>query len=190
MAKPPNAIEITPKYSDLFRQIDVSKFIQEGDNEVQIELEGEGSLLYQVVGKYYTPWREGKEQDPPFAIDVQYDRAELRRNDTVTCLVKAKNARPARAEMVMIDIGVPPGFRVEKPTLDEYVDEGTIAKYTLMTRQLLIYIESMDGGESIELEIPMKATLPMVAKAPESKIYEYYNPENENVSFPQELKVE
>ena len=59
-----------------------------------------------------------------------------------------------------------------------------------MTRQLLIYIESMDGGESIELEIPMKATLPMVAKAPESKIYEYYNPENENVSFPQELKVE
>ena len=35
----------------------------------------------------------------------------------------------------------------------------------------------------------MKATLPIVAKAPESTIYEYYNPENRETSTPQELEV-
>ncbi len=184
-------IKITPEYSDIFRQIDTTNFLQQGDNRVVIELNGEGSLLYQVVGKYFVPWKERKRADVPegFDISVEYDRSELRRNDTVTCQVKAKNVRRQRVEMVMIDLGIPPGFRVERPALDDYVDKGVIAKYTIMSRQLLIYIESMDGGQELELNIPMKATLPMVAKAPESKIYEYYNPEIQEISEPQELQV-
>ena len=47
----------------------------------------------------------------------------------------------------------------------------------------------MDGGKTVKLDVPMKATLPMVAKAPESTIYEYYNPEQKEASPPQDLKV-
>ena len=90
----------------------------------------------------------------------------------------------------MIDVGIPPGFRVETPALDDYVKQHTIVKYTVMSRQLLIYLEYMEPSKSLELAVPMKATLPMVAKAPESQIYEYYNPEVKKVSQPQELKVD
>ncbi|RJP19071.1 MAG: hypothetical protein C4527_28085 [Candidatus Omnitrophota bacterium] len=184
-------IRITPEYSDIFRQVDATKFLREGENRVDVTLDGEGSLLYQVVGKYFTPWKEGKRKDTPggFDINVEYDRSELRCNDTVICQVKAKNVRRQRVEMVMIDVGIPPGFRADQPALDDYVTKGKIAKFTIMSRQLLIYIESMEGGQEISLDIPMKATLPMVAKAPESKVYEYYNPDVQKVSVPQELKV-
>ncbi|MBN2329514.1 MAG: hypothetical protein JXR73_20400, partial [Candidatus Omnitrophica bacterium] len=171
-------LEITPETSDIFRQLDLTEFAGQDVNQVEIDFEGEGSLLYQVVGKYFVPWKiDEKAASQPFKITVEYDRSQLRRNDTVTCQIKAANTRPFRVEMVMIDIGVPPGFRVEQPAMDEYVENGVIAKYSLTPRQLIIYVESMEAGQTIQLDAPMKATLPMVAKAPESTMYEYYNPE-------------
>jgi hypothetical protein len=183
-------IQITPEYSDIFRQVDMTPYAIEGENRVEISLQGEGSLLYQVVGKYFVPWKVQKEEKKDFDITVVYDQTELKRNDTVQCRIQAKNVRPQRAEMVMIDVGIPPGFRVERSALDDTVKKGTIAKFTIMSRQLLIYLTFMDGGQELQLTVPMKATLPMVAKAPESKIYEYYNPEVKKVSLPPDLKVE
>jgi uncharacterized protein YfaS (alpha-2-macroglobulin family) len=182
-------IEITPENSDLFRTIDVTKHAKDA-NRVELGFEGKGNLLYQVVGKYYTPWNAHIPRIVPFEIKVEYDRANLRRNDTVTCQVTAKNTTNYRAEMVMIDVGVPPGFRVEQPALDDYVKKGVIEKCTIMSRQVLIYLESMDGKQEIKLDIPMKATLPIVAKAPETSIYEYYNPEVKKIDQPQDIIVE
>lgn len=189
-----DTLEIKPEYSDVFRQIDAGNFLHDGENKVTLALDGEGSMLYQVVGKYYENWDAALAQqasgEQAFDIDVEYDRTELRRNDRVTCQVTAKNNSPQRADMVMIDVGVPPGFRVERPDLDAYVNKGVIEKFTIMSRQLLIYIESMDAGKSIEIDIPMKATLPMTAKAPESSMYEYYNPEVKSISTPQDIIVD
>jgi hypothetical protein len=182
-------IKVTPVTSDVFRQIDLTPYAKDGENRVDITLRGKGSLLYQVVGKYYVPWKPAKEKKD-FDISVEYDRTELKRNDTVQCRIKGKNLRTQRAEMVMIDVGIPPGFRVERADLDDAVKKGTIAKYTIMSRQLLIYLTAMDAGQELRLSVPMKATLPMVAKAPESKMYEYYNPEVKEVSLPLNLKVE
>ncbi len=192
--EPVDQLEISPDYADLFRQIDASQFIQEGENKISITLDGEGSLLYQVVGKYHNNWHAALARQTSgeqlFDIDVEYDRTQLRRNDRVTCQVTANNNRMERADMVMIDVGVPPGFRVERPDLDAYVEKGVIEKFTIMSRQLLIYIESMDAGEEIKLDISMKATLPMMAKAPESSVYEYYNPEVKSISTPQDIIVD
>ena len=133
-------LEIEPENSDVFRQLDLTQFADGDDNKIEIDLEGEGKLLYQVVGKYFVPWKIDKNQNAqPFDIQVEYDRTELQRNDTVTCQIQATNQKPYRVEMVMIDVGVPPGFRVEQPTLDEYVESGAIAKYSLTPRQMLIY---------------------------------------------------
>ena len=187
-------LDVTPNNADVFRQIDAGKFLREGENKVTLTMEGEGSLLYQVVGKYHNNWNLALVRQTSgnqlFDIDVEYDRTQLRRNDRVTCQVTAKNNTPQRAEMVMIDVGVPPGFRVERPDLDAYVNKGVIEKFTIMSRQLLIYIESMDAGEEIKIDIPMKATLPMMAKAPESSMYEYYNPEVKSISTPQDIIVD
>ena len=193
--EPAQTVRITPQTSDVFRQFELTPRLDGEDNQVRLVQTSESgetadSLLYQVVGRYYTPWPEQPSGESPFEISVEYDRSTLQTNDWVTCKVSAQNQRNARTEMVMIDVGIPPGFRVEAAELDDYVEEGRIAKYTIMSRQLLIYLESMQAHERIELEIPMRATLPLIANAPESRVYEYYNPEIEATANPQSLTVE
>ncbi|MBI1386896.1 MAG: hypothetical protein GC154_00425 [bacterium] len=198
-------IEITPDNADVFHQIDATRFLNEGENKVELTMNGEGSMMYQIVGKYFEGFggivplhgpvsgsaiQTSQLINKAFDIQVEYDRTELRRNDRVTCHVSATNNRPEQAQMVMIDVGVPPGFQVERPQLDEYVDKGTIAKYSATARQVLIYIESMKGGETLKIDVPMKATLPVVAKAPASSVYEYYNPEVKSISPPQDMIVD
>ena len=48
-------VTVTPENADLFRQIDLSPYVTGNEQTIEIDLEGEGSLLYQVVGKYFAP---------------------------------------------------------------------------------------------------------------------------------------
>ena len=93
------------------------------------------------------PWDKVKTKVDSFDLKVDYDRTQLRRNDTVTCRISANNTSPMQLEMVMIDVGIPPGFRVEQTALEEYEKKGVIENYTIMSRQLLIYLKSMPAGQ-------------------------------------------
>ena len=155
---------------------------------MELQLEGEGSVLYQIVGSYFNPWRDSKKREP-LSISVEYDRTELERNETVTCKVTAHNNTPRRAEMVILDVGIPPGFRVESHALDDAVKAEKIAKYTVTGRQVTIYLRYLNQDEAFTIEFPMKARLVITARSPESKIYEYYNPEVNGFDKTEELKV-
>jgi uncharacterized protein YfaS (alpha-2-macroglobulin family) len=181
-------IEITPENCDVVRLLNLGVIADGGKHNVELQLEGEGSVLYQLVGTYFTPWENGKRKEP-LSISVNYDRTELERNETVTCRVTARNNAGRRAEMVILDVGIPPGFEVQSHALDDAVKSKKIAKYSMTGRQVTIYLRSLDGDETFTLEIPMKARLVIVAKSPESKVYEYYNPEVHGFDQTEELRV-
>src|SRR5438445_685856 len=69
------AFTLTPEDQDILRQADLSPFIKPGENRIEMELSGEGSLLYQLAGRYYSPWR-GNVTGPvsPLSLKVQYER--------------------------------------------------------------------------------------------------------------------
>ncbi|MFH1743563.1 MAG: MG2 domain-containing protein [bacterium] len=186
--EPAAKIEITPETCDVVRLVNLGTIAEPGKHDVQLSLKGDGSVLYQIVGSYFTPWRDGKKLEP-LAISVDYDRTELERNETVTCKVTATNNTPRRAEMVILDVGIPPGFRAETPDLDDAVKAEKIAKYTVTGRQVTIYLRYLNTDEPFTIEFPMKARLVIAAKSPESKIYEYYNPEVNGFDQTEELKV-
>ncbi len=181
-------LEITPENCDVVRLLSLGKVDAPGKHEVDIELEGDGSIMYQVVGSYFTPWTDKKRKEP-LSIAVDYDRSELQKDETVTARVTARNNAGRRAEMVILDVGIPPGFRVESDPLEDAVKAEKIAKYTLTGRQVTIYLRALDSDEEFSLEIPMKARLVITAKTPESKVYEYYNPEVNGYDDPEELRV-
>lgn len=191
---PVSEFSVTPDTSDVMRQVDLTEHLQANSTSIQLTVnhqgDSSGKLLYQVVGQYYVPWQLTGPLPDDFSIDVEYDRTELSVNDMVTCNVTAGNNRSQRAEMVMIDVGIPPGFRVEQSVLDDYVAADVIEKYTVMNRQLLIYLESLDGNAMLELSVPMRATLPLIATVPESTMYEYYHPETRSVATPTNITVE
>ncbi len=182
-------IKIDKSNFDVMQQVDLNENLKD-ENTVEIELKGKGSFLYEIVSSYYIPWKDvPKPPMPLFSIDVNYDRSELSINDLVNVNVSVKLLKSGTANMVMIDLGIPPGFEVETPTLDELVNKKVIQKYTLTPRQIIIYIESISSDKPVELSYTLKAKYPVRAKVSSSRVYEYYNTDKEVIAKPFEIEV-
>ncbi|MCJ7823213.1 MAG: hypothetical protein MUQ26_09100, partial [Armatimonadetes bacterium] len=184
------SFRITQDDYEVVRQVDARELIRTGKNEVRITTEGKGSALYQIVAKYYMPWALVK---PPaqelLTIDVEYDRTELAMNDIVTASVRVVNNDPRDCNMVVIDLGVPPGFEVMSEDLQGLVAEKTIQKYTMAARQIIIYLDRLASRKPLELSYRLRAKFPVKAATPASRVYRYYNPEIEATAQPVALEV-
>ena len=181
-------IKIDKTNSDVMQQIDLTDNIA-ANNSVEISVKGEGSFLYELTSTYYLPWDVlPKPQIPPFDISVKYDRTSMSINDLVNVNVSVRLNKPGKAQMVMVDLGIPPGFEVQTPTLDELVGKK-IQKYTITARQIIIYLESVSSDAPLKLAYSLKAKYPIKAKVRSSRVYEYYNTADESIEQPFEMKV-
>jgi hypothetical protein len=183
------SFKITPENSDIMRLVDLKEFIKEGKNKVELGFEGKGSSLYEVVTKYYLPWeREARPPEELLSIKVGYDKTQLQINDLVTCRVKITNNRPGIAHMVIVDLGIPPGFEVQTPDLNELVGRK-IERYSLTGRQIIVYLDEVEGGHPVEFSYRLRAKFPIRAKTRTSRVYEYYNPDIQADQEPVEMVV-
>jgi uncharacterized protein YfaS (alpha-2-macroglobulin family) len=185
-----STVRITPADSDVMRLVDLKEYVHKGSNNVTLEFKGEGSMLYQIVGRYYLPWAtQGEGRMEPMSIEVKYDKTRLEKDDLVTCSVRVRNNRPAAANMVMVDLGVPPGFTVQPEGLQALVENKTIEKYTLTGRQIIIYLRQIGANAELNFSYQLKAKFPIKAKTPTSRVYEYYNPSVEDFAEPVLLEI-
>ncbi len=181
-------IRIDKDNADVVQQIDLTKHLDES-NSIEISKKGEGNFMYEITRAYYIPWKDlPRPARPPFTINVEYDRTKLLINDIVNVDVLIKLMRAGTAQMVMVDLGVPPGFEIQTPTLDELVGKK-IQKYSITPRQLIIYLDEVSSAQPVELSYSLKAKYPIKAKVRSSRVYEYYNTDDEGVEQPIEMKV-
>jgi uncharacterized protein YfaS (alpha-2-macroglobulin family) len=124
------------------------------------------------------------------SIDVKYDKTTLAKDDTVTCAVEVRQNRPGASGMVVVDLGIPPGFAVEAGDLAELVGSKVIQKYNLTGRQIIVYLETVESGKPVRLTYRLRAKFPIKAKTPRSMAYEYYDPDNKAFAKPVEMTVE
>jgi hypothetical protein len=155
-------------------------FSPTGQNQVQIDLDGGGNLMYQVTTHYYLPWDQVPVTPPdeePLTIEVRYDRTDLAVNDEVTVYVGVQLNQEGVVRMALIDLGVPPGFSVLTEDLGKLVEEGQIARYELTGRQVIIYLEDFSYEAPLYFSYRLRARFPMRAQTPPSSAYDYYNPD-------------
>jgi len=184
------SLRITPENSDVMRLVDLAEHTIAGANAIQLSLKGKGSCMYQVVGKFYLPWKaEEKPIREPLSINVDYNKRELEKDDMITCNVSVINNRPAVANMIIVDLGIPPGFEVQAGDLAELVGDGIIKKFNLTGRQIIIYFDKLEPKKPVEFAYRLRAKFPIKAKTRLSRVYEYYNPEVESVAQPTEIVV-
>ncbi len=184
--------DITPDNADVTRICELDNYTVEGDNAVSLELDGEGTFLYQVVGVHYLPWELVSDSpDGPLSIAVEYDRTNLGVDDTVAVQVSASyNVPGERASMIMLDLGIPPGFEVLREDLSALVaDEPRITRFEFRGRQLSVYVDELAHGAPLAFSYRMKALFPIRGQTPESSVWAYYNPEMRSVVEPVELVV-
>jgi hypothetical protein len=182
---------VTPETSDVTQTLNISQFVKEGGSNVQLKLAGKGTLLYQLVTRYFLPWEKAPVQVADvMELSVAYDKTRLAKDDYVTCTATVKNVTQAELSMVMVDLGVPPGFQVQSDDLAELVGSKVIQKFTVYGRQVTLYFDKLAAGQEIKLKYRLQAKYPIKAKTPASRAWQYYNPEEDQVAQPIELIVE
>lgn len=181
---------ITPENSDVLQVADLRDSVVKGDNLVELVPEGDGSFLYQVIGKHYNNWDKAEEpHNNKLSIDMRYSRTELSTSDILKATATLKNKGGSISSMIIADLGVPPGFTVLTGDLESLKDEGKIDRYELTDRQIIIYLRGMEPGRVLDLTFRMKARYPIRARTPVSRIYEYYNPRVKAESKPRMITV-
>ncbi|HUU00531.1 MAG TPA: MG2 domain-containing protein [Myxococcota bacterium] len=184
--------EITPDNSDVTRICELDPYTQEGDNTVGVALDGQGSFLYQAVGVYYLPWElVGGSPDEALSLEVSYDRTDLGVDETVAVQVTVSyNVVDQTASMIMLDLGIPPGFDPLTEDLAGLVlDLPSITRYEIRGRQLSIYVSELAYGTPLTFSYRLKAKYPIHGQVPESTAWAYYNPEIRSTSVPFVINV-
>jgi uncharacterized protein YfaS (alpha-2-macroglobulin family) len=161
---------------------------------VEIRFDGKGGLAYQIVGNYFIPWDE-KAANEALSIEVAYDRAHLSQDDIATATANVKNNLPKAANMVMVDLGIPPGFDLLSEDLQAYVEKsasqksGRLEKFSQTATQAILYFNSIAPGETVRLRFRLRAKYPIRARTFKSRVYEYYDPDVSSIARPVQLEV-
>jgi uncharacterized protein YfaS (alpha-2-macroglobulin family) len=106
-----------------------------------------------------------------------------------------RNNLTKTAKMVMVDLGIPPGFDLLTEDLQDYQEKsaslkgGHLEKFNLTATQAILYFDSFAPGETVQLRFRLRAKYPIRARTFRSRVYEYYDPEVYSVARPVQLEV-
>jgi hypothetical protein len=162
---------------------------RKGSNAVTIEVEGESNMMYQIVARHYVPWGEVREEEQPLSIDVKYDKTQLSTADVLKADVKFEYRGAQETFMVIVDLGIPPGFTVDSSNFEKMVAEGRIDKFSLTARQITLYFGRVKPGAQEKFSYDLYPKYPIKAKTPKSEAYLYYTPEKRAEAKPVEVEV-
>ena len=192
--KPAGRLTLTRENAGLFHQIVLKDIDFNGSNKVAIDFQGEGSPAYQVAGEYFVPWT-AETSDEPLSIEVSYDRTRLSQGDFASAIATVKNHLSKAANVVMVDLGIPPGFELLTEDFDDYRNKSTgrksgrLEKFNLTATHATLYFDSIAAGDSIALRYRLRAKFPIRSRTFQSRVYEYYNPEVASVARPVEMEI-
>jgi len=97
--------------------------------------------------------------------------------------------------MVMVDLGIPPGFELLSEDFDDYRAKsagrksGHLEKFNVTATQAILYFDSIGAGETIALHYRLRAKYPIRTRTFQSRVYEYYQPELKSVAGPVAMEV-
>jgi len=186
-------LSLTSENNDLLQQMALPN-LDPASNRVALRFTGSGGIAYQVAGRYFTPWPQRAEKQP-LEIAVSYDRSTLARNDVVVAKAVIHSNLPATAKMVMVDLGIPPGFDLLSEDLQSLVEKtagmqtGRLEKFSLTATQAILYFNGIAANATVEVPFRLRAKYPIRAKTFASHVYEYYDPAIGSTAQPVQLVV-
>jgi hypothetical protein len=188
---PVERLAITADNNDLLHQFTLDA---KSSSAVGIRFTGKGGLAYQVSGRYFVPW-DVKPMHEALSIDVAYDRARLAQDDIATATATVRNNLGETAKMVMVDLGIPPGFDLLTEDLQDLQAKtagkngGRLEKFSLTATQAILYFDSIGAREKVLVTFRLRAKYPLRARTFLSRVYEYYQPEVQSVARPVGLEI-
>jgi hypothetical protein len=192
--EPLKNLKLTAENNDLLHQFVFKGVDPHKPTSVQLIFDGDGGVAYQIVGRYFIPW-EDRSASEPLSIDVSYDRTTLARNDIATATATIRNNLPKTANMVMVDLGIPPGFDLLSEDLQSFQEKtagaetGKLEKFTLTATQAILYFNGLSPKQIVNLEFRLRAKFPIRANGFQSRVYAYYDPDVNATARPVRFEV-
>jgi len=188
------SLDVNKENNDLLHQFVLPQVNGEGENEVDLRFAGEGGMAYQIAGRYFVPWQTAAGREP-LAINVRYDRTRLAQDELATGTATIRNNTEKTAKMVMVDLGIPPGFELLSEDLQTMVEKtasaksGRLEKFSMTATQAILYFDLIAPGDSFEIKFRMRAKYPIHASGFASRVYEYYDPDVSTTTKPSQFEV-
>ncbi len=116
-------------------------------------------------------------------------------DDIATATATVKNNQTKTANMVMVDLGIPPGFDLLSEDLQDYQQKsarqksGRLEKFSLTATQAILYFDSIGAGDTVVVRFRLRAKYPIRARTFQSRVYEYYDPQVNSIARPVEMEV-
>jgi hypothetical protein len=91
--------------------------------------------------------------------------------------------------MVLVTVGIPPGFSVNTGDLDGYKTAGALSLYEVTERQLTLYLTTVGPNATSAFTYHLVATMPVTASDGGAQATLYYEPTQKAVAPAQQLVV-
>lgn len=180
---------IAADQADVLLQLDLTSYLQEGDQRVKLNEHTRTGAGYQLVFRYHLEKAQQQAAGQPLSIDLSFDRAQLAVNQQLKGTARVTNHQTQTSHMTMVELPIPPGFTVTGNHLADLQTQGTIARYQLQPGRVLIYLTSLKPNQQLDIDYQLQALQSVdVAVAP-ARVWEYYNPAKEGKSAAGRLKV-
>lgn len=181
--------KIDDQNADVLQLFDLKGNTRVGPNELTIRTSGGVEMMYQVIARHYDAWPQAAPAEPELDLKVTYDRAELTTADKLHAVATLRSRGGQTLDMVMLELGIPPGFTPDPAEFDKLVQRKRIARYSLTARQITLYLERVQARETVTVAYTLQPKYPLKVKTPASTAYEYYTPSNRAEVKPVELSV-
>ncbi|MEA1869409.1 MAG: alpha-2-macroglobulin family protein [Euryarchaeota archaeon] len=165
-------IEIDARNFDVLQTVRVP----DGTKEVKLVLTGTGEVGYQLVKRFNVILPEIAPVSD-LQLNVTYDATNVAVDDVITVQTRVMYTGAAATGMMIVDVAVPTGFTPVTASLDALVAGGTITRYEIAGRKVIVYVLDLPRGVKLSFEMKMRALFPVKAIVPDSRAYSYYDPE-------------
>jgi alpha-2-macroglobulin-like protein len=184
-----NTVSLTKEESDITARVDMSSLATTGSHTVSLSFAGTGELGYNLVSSHHLPWSAAPRPTGPLSIGVTYDRTSLGVDEMVAAKLTVNNTTGSTQNMLLVTVGLPPGFDLQTEDLDAYVASGTISRYERTAKQLIVYVTELSARSKLELTYHLRATMPLRAADGGSRVALYYQPDQKAASSSTTLVV-
>ena len=134
--KPVEKLVLTPENNDLLHQFVFkgNRREQRGASTVRTPVRGQGRACLPGRGELL-PALGAEAAGEALSIDVAYDRTSLAQDDIATATATVRNNLDKTANMVMVDLGIPPGFDLLSEDLQDYQEKRGPQEWPLVEVQ-------------------------------------------------------
>ncbi|WP_437972064.1 MG2 domain-containing protein [Sorangium sp. So ce260] len=188
--EPTGTVSLREDQADVMTTVDLTHLATTGAHEVTLAFEGAGKLSYNLVSRHNLPWSAvPSDGGGPLAVSVSYDKTELYVNDIVTASLNVRNTTSSAQSMVLVTVGLPPGFQLLTEDLQQYIAAGQLSKFEVTGKQLILYVKEIPAGGAADFDYRLQATMPVRAEDGGAEVHPYYQPEQRSFSEAQVLQV-